>query len=257
MATPTRAHGPGAPRDAHMATVIQQREGIVESHTLYGSPSGQSAHAIAKRKNLTKMLAKRMQQEHGADAVRVALIQGELDTFKPLQRGDALTPRDLALLESNVKRAVQAVGSDCRDIMPAERWPRPKQGGRDGGRDFARDLSHVADWTTVSKHKMGYYQGALQREVAERTRKQAELSSYLAHMAAEEKARIRHKELAIAEEAKALVVLESSYKAELHAAAAKKHAKTRKFALSVDSQVEASPEPKPPPRLATTLTLAS
>ena len=37
----------------------------------------------------------------------MALIQGELDTFGPLQRGEALTPRDLALLESNVKRAVQ------------------------------------------------------------------------------------------------------------------------------------------------------
>ena len=121
MATPTRS---GAPINAHMATVIQQRDGIAESHTLYGSPSGHSAHAIAKRKNLTKMLAKRMQQEHGADAVRAALIQGELDTFGPLQRGDALTPRDLAQLESNVKRAVQAVGVDTRDIMPAERWPR-------------------------------------------------------------------------------------------------------------------------------------
>ena len=106
MATPTRS---GAPINAHMATVIQQRDGIAESHTLYGSPSGHSAHAIAKRKNLTKMLAKRMQQEHGADAVRAALIQGELDTFGPLQRGDALTPRDLAQLESNVKRAVQVV----------------------------------------------------------------------------------------------------------------------------------------------------
>jgi hypothetical protein len=107
-----------------MATVIQQRDGIAESNTLYGSPSGHSAHAIAKRKNLTKMLAKRMQQEHGADAVRSALIQGELDTFGPLQRGDTLTSRDLAQLESNVKRAVQAVGVDTRDIMPAERWPR-------------------------------------------------------------------------------------------------------------------------------------
>ena len=163
MGTPTK---PGAPINAHMATVIQHREGIQESNTLYGSPSGQSAHALAKRKNLTKMLAKRMQQEHGADAVRVALIQGELDNFGPLQRGDALTPRDLALLESNVKRAVQACSVDTRDIMPAERWPRPKQGGREGARDFARDLSHVADWTTVSKFKMNFYGGALQREVA-------------------------------------------------------------------------------------------
>ena len=123
--------------------------------------------------------------------------------------------------------------------MPAERWPRPKQGGREGGRDFHRDLSHVANWTAVSEHKKGYYQGALQREVVERDRKREELSSYLAHMQSEEQARIRHKELAIAEEAKALVTLESNYKAELHAAAAKKHAKTRKFALSVDTQVEA------------------
>ena len=59
MATPRS----GAPINAHMATVIQQRDGIAESHTLYGSPSGHSAHAIAKRKSLTKMLAKRMQQE--------------------------------------------------------------------------------------------------------------------------------------------------------------------------------------------------
>ena len=155
----------GCPINAHMATVINKFNGVAESDALYGSPVGASAHAREKRKNLTKMLAKRMQQEHGADAVRTALIQGELDTFGPLQRGDALTPAHLALLENNVKRAVQAVGSDTRAIMPAERWPRPKQ------RDFARDLSHVADWTAVSKHKMGFYQGAQKRELEDRERK--------------------------------------------------------------------------------------
>ena len=47
----------------------------------------------------------------------MALIQGELDTFGPLQRGEALTPRDLALLESNVKRAVQ-VTSPSPSLSP-------------------------------------------------------------------------------------------------------------------------------------------
>ena len=61
MGTPARA-GPIAPINAHMATVINHIGGIAESNTLYGSPAGQSAHAIAKRKNLTKMLARRMQQ---------------------------------------------------------------------------------------------------------------------------------------------------------------------------------------------------
>ena len=43
---------------------------------------------------------------------------------------------------------------------------------------------------------MNFYQGALQREVAEKARKQEELNAYLAHMQAEEKARVRHKQLA-------------------------------------------------------------
>lgn len=147
-----------------MATIISQPGGVSERTALYGSPVGASAHATARRKNLTKMLAKRLQQEHGTDAVRMALIQDELDAFMPLQRGDVLKPADLALLERNVKTAVQAVGGDTRDIMPAKRWPRPK-------RDFACDLSAVADWTAVSKHKMGFYLGEQQREMAERERK--------------------------------------------------------------------------------------
>ena len=100
-------------------------------------------------------------------------------------------------------------------------------------------MSHVADWTTVSKHKMNYYQGALQREVAEKARKQEELNTYLAHMQAEEKARVRHKQLAIDEEAKVLAAQLSAYKAETEAAEARKRAKAKTFALSVDEQVEA------------------
>ena len=55
--------------------------------------------------------------------------------------------------------------------MPAERWPsdphpqpqpqpqpQPHPHPRPKRRDFTRDVSHVADWTTVSKHKMNYYQ---------------------------------------------------------------------------------------------------
>ena len=58
-------------------------------------------------------------------------------------------------------------------------------------------------------------------------------------MQAEEKARVRHKQLAIDEEAKVLAAQLSAYKAETEAAEARKRAKAKKFALSVDEQVEA------------------
>ena len=58
-------------------------------------------------------------------------------------------------------------------------------------------------------------------------------------MQAEEKARVRHKQLAIDEEAKVLAAQLSAYKAETEAAEARKRAKAKTFALSVDEQVEA------------------
>jgi len=48
-------------------------------------------------------------------------------------------------------------------------------------------------------------------------------------MQAEEKARVRHKQLAIDEEAKVLAAQLSAYKAETEAAEARKRAKAKKF----------------------------
>ena len=178
-----------------MATVINSPTGVTESSVLHGNLfSSPTAQALERRKNLTKMLSRRLQQEHGSDPVRRALIQGELEACEPLRRGIALTPTDLATLERNVKKAVAAANGtgDPRSLLPADSWQRQRKP------DYSMDLSHVADWTLVNKHRAGFFLLEQQREAEERARKREDLAVQLAHQRAEAEARKRDRKAEVA-----------------------------------------------------------
>ena len=149
--------------------------------------SAPTAKNVERRRQLKSNLQRKLQQEHGTDAIRTQLIQGELDMAPELRQAN-LTPSALKSLEARVAAAMQQVsvgiGKDNRSALPAMKREPPSRRRPMTG-NFSADLSDMASWTEVNKYREGFFKYELQKDMKQREDKLEKMRQELAHQRGE------------------------------------------------------------------------